>query len=140
MGAIILYFDNFYCLILSDNIICHLFVIRHYYYNLLKYIEVTAKLQQWKLCITPHLMKWYWKTKGYWNSKFRARYNTRSVHVHLHLNIQSNLWIKGHLRERQILVFIDKWALFGVFFLFHLINEGWVWPLFTGWSLLGGGL
>ena len=46
---------------------------------------------------------------------------------------------EGHLQERQILVFIDKWSLFGDFFvLFHqLKNVMRVWPLLIGWSLLG---
>ena len=30
---------------------------------------------------------------------------------------------KGHPRERQIMVFIDKWPLFGGY-LFYFINEG----------------
>ena len=50
---------------------------------------------------------------------------------------------KWHPNERQhiIMVFIDKWSLFGGYIV--LFNQGRVievWPLFTGWSLLAGGL
>ena len=48
---------------------------------------------------------------------------------------------KGHPRERQNMVFIDKWSLFGGnFVLFYQGRVTEVWPLFTGWSLFGGGL
>ena len=37
--------------------------------------------------------------------------------------------------------FIDKWTLFrGYIVLFYQGRDFEVWPLFTGWSLLGGGL
>ena len=48
---------------------------------------------------------------------------------------------KGLPRERQHMVFIDKLPLLGGYIL--LFNQGKVtevWPLFTGWSLFGGGL
>ena len=48
---------------------------------------------------------------------------------------------KGQPRERQHMVFIDKWSLFGGYFV--LFYQGRVideWPLFTGWSVFGGGL
>ena len=48
---------------------------------------------------------------------------------------------KGHPREGQHIVFIAKWPLFGgyiVLFYQGMVTE--VWPLFTGWSLLGGSL
>ena len=38
------------------------------------------------------------------------------------------------------MVFLDKWPLFGGYIV--LFNQGRVteeWPLFTGWSLVGGG-
>ena len=48
---------------------------------------------------------------------------------------------KGHLRERQNMVFIDNWPLFGGYFvLFYQGRVIEMWPLFTGWSLFGGGL
>ena len=48
---------------------------------------------------------------------------------------------KGHQREKQNVVFIDKWSLFvGYFVLFYQIRIIEVWPLFTGWSFFGGGL
>ena len=43
---------------------------------------------------------------------------------------------KSHPRERHIMVFIDKWPLFGGYII--LFNQGRVTevgPLFTGWSL-----
>ena len=48
---------------------------------------------------------------------------------------------KDHPWERQHMVFIDKWALFGGFF-FYFYQERLmeVRPLFTGWSLFGDGL
>ena len=40
---------------------------------------------------------------------------------------------KGHQRERQHMVFIDKWSLFGGYFvLFYQGRVVAVWPLFTG--------
>ena len=48
---------------------------------------------------------------------------------------------KGHPRERQHMVFIDKWSLFGVYFdLCYEERVIEVGPLFAGWSLFGGGL
>ena len=48
---------------------------------------------------------------------------------------------KGHPWERQNMVFIDKWSLFeGYFVFFYQGRVIEVWPLFTGWSLFGGGL
>ena len=48
---------------------------------------------------------------------------------------------KGHPRERQHMVFIDKWSLFGGYFvLFCQESVIEVWPLLTGWSLSRGGL
>ena len=48
---------------------------------------------------------------------------------------------KSHPREKQDMVFIDKWSLFGGnFVLFKQERLIEVWPLFTGWPLLGGGL
>ena len=48
---------------------------------------------------------------------------------------------KGHSRERQNMVFIDKWSLFGGYnCLFYKRVVIDVWPLFTGWSLFRGGL
>ena len=55
-GAVFLYFDNFYSLILEDNIVFYLsFSI--IYGNLLKcmYIAGTAQILQWKLRIVPLL-------------------------------------------------------------------------------------
>ena len=49
--------------------------------------------------------------------------------------------IKGHPRERQYMVFINNWSLFGGYFV--LLYQGRViavWPLFSGRSLFGGGL
>ena len=44
-------------------------------------------------------------------------------------------------RERQNIAFIDKWSLFGGYFiLFYQGRAIEVWPLFTGWSLFRGGL
>ena len=52
-----------------------------------------------------------------------------------------NLVNKGHPRERQNMVVIDKWPLFGGYFvLFNQWRVIGVWSLFTGWSLFGGGL
>ena len=49
-GAVFLYFDNFYTLILEDKIVFYLsFVI--IYVNLSKYIAGTAHIVQWKLRI-----------------------------------------------------------------------------------------
>ena len=48
---------------------------------------------------------------------------------------------KGHPKETQHNVFIDKWSLFGGYIV--LFNQGRVtevWPLFTGWSLFRGSL
>ena len=46
---------------------------------------------------------------------------------------------KGHPREKQNMVFIDKWSLFGGYFvLFYQGSVIEVWPLFTGWSLFRG--
>ena len=51
-GAVFLYFDNFYSLILEDNIVFYLsFVI--IYGNILKYIAGTVLILQLKLCIVP---------------------------------------------------------------------------------------
>ena len=39
------------------------------------------------------------------------------------------------------MAFLDKWSLFGGYFV--IFNQGRVtevWPLFTGWSLFGGDL
>ena len=54
---------------------------------------------------------------------------------------------KGHLRERQNMVFIDKWPLFAGYFILFCqgrVIEMWSlftgWSLFAGWSLFGGGL
>ena len=48
---------------------------------------------------------------------------------------------KGHPRERQNKVFIDKWSLFkGYFVLFNQERVIEVWPLFPGWSLFRDGL
>ena len=48
---------------------------------------------------------------------------------------------KGHPRERQNMVFIDKWSLFrGNFVLFYQGRIIEKWPLFTVWSLFGVGL
>ena len=47
---------------------------------------------------------------------------------------------KGLTRERQYMVFIDKWSLFGGNFYFIKGKVIEVWLLFTGWSLFGGGL
>ena len=48
---------------------------------------------------------------------------------------------KGHPRDRQHMVFIDKWPLFGGYIvLFNQRKVTEVWPLFTGWSLCRGGL
>ena len=45
---------------------------------------------------------------------------------------------KGHPRERQNMVFIDKWSLFGGFFVIFYQGRFFVmWPLFSGWSLFG---
>ena len=42
---------------------------------------------------------------------------------------------KGHLREKQYMVFIDKWPLFGGYIvLLNLESITEEWPLFTGWS------
>ena len=42
-------------------------------------------------------------------------------------------------RSPKILVFIDRWPLFeGFFVLCYLWRAIRVWPLLTGWSLLGG--
>ena len=47
---------------------------------------------------------------------------------------------KGHPRERQNMVFIDKWSLFeGYFLLFYQVSVNKVWPLVTG-SFFGGDL
>ena len=48
---------------------------------------------------------------------------------------------KDHPWETQYTVFIDKWPLFGGYIV--LINQRRVteeWPLFTGWTLFGGGI
>ena len=48
---------------------------------------------------------------------------------------------KSHPGDRQNMVFIDKWSLFGSYLV--LFSQGMVievWPLFTGWSLYGDGL
>ena len=51
----------------------------------------------------------------------------------LHLNPEI-----GQLKERQHMVFIDKWFLFGGFFvLFYQGRVIEVWPLFTNWDLFG---
>ena len=43
---------------------------------------------------------------------------------------------KGHPRERQNMVFIDKWSVFGDYFvLFYQERVIEAWPLFTVWSL-----
>ena len=50
---------------------------------------------------------------------------------------------KGHRRERQHLVFIDKLSLFGDYMYIILFYQGRVtevWPLFTGRPLFGGDL
>ena len=48
---------------------------------------------------------------------------------------------KGHPRERQHMVFIDKWPIFGGYiFLFYQGRITEVWPLFTWLSLFRGGL
>ena len=48
---------------------------------------------------------------------------------------------KGHPKERQNMVFIDKWSLFGGnFVLFYQQRVIEVWALFIGWSLFEGGL
>ena len=48
---------------------------------------------------------------------------------------------KGHPRERLDMAFIYRWPLFGGnFVIFYKGRDFEVWPLFTGWSLLGGGL
>ena len=48
---------------------------------------------------------------------------------------------KGHPRERQNMVLIDKWSLFaGYIVLLYKGRVIEVWPLFTGWSLFRGGL
>ena len=48
---------------------------------------------------------------------------------------------KGHPWERQYMVFLDKWFLFGGYFvLFYQGTFTEVLPIFTGWSLFGGGL
>ena len=47
---------------------------------------------------------------------------------------------KGHPSEGHHMVFTDMWPLFGGYIV--LFNEGRVtneWPLFTGWSIFGGG-
>ena len=46
-----------------------------------------------------------------------------------------------HPSEKQNMVFIDKWSLFGGHFV--LFYQEWnivVLPLFTGWPLFAGGL
>ena len=47
-------------------------------------------------------------------------------------------WI-GHPRERQNMVFIEKWSFFKGYFLLYFSKERVieVWPLFTGWTLFG---
>ena len=61
-----------------------------------------------------------------------------SYHIYIYTVKPLNL---GHPCDRQILVFIDKWSLFwGFFVLFIQWNDNRVWPLPTGWSVLGGGL
>ena len=48
---------------------------------------------------------------------------------------------KGHPRETQNMAFIDRWSLFrGYIALFYQRGGTEVCPLFTGWSLFGGGL
>ena len=48
---------------------------------------------------------------------------------------------KGHPREEKNMVFINKWSLFGGYFvLFYQVTVIEVWPLFTGWSLFRCGL
>ena len=48
---------------------------------------------------------------------------------------------KGQPRERQNMVFKDRWSLFGGYFvLFYQERVIEVWSLFAGWSLFGGGL
>ena len=43
---------------------------------------------------------------------------------------------KGHTRERQHMVFIDKWSLLEV--ILSNFNRNAVWPLFTGALYLSG--
>ena len=47
---------------------------------------------------------------------------------------------KGQPMGRQHMVFINKWYLFGGYFvLFYQGKVIEVWPVFAGWSLFGGG-
>ena len=48
---------------------------------------------------------------------------------------------KGQPRESQNMAFLDRWSLFGGYIALFFQGRGTdVWPLFTGWSLFGGGL
>ena len=48
---------------------------------------------------------------------------------------------KDHPKERKKMVYIDKWSLFGGYYvLFYQGRVIELWPLFTWWSLFGGGL